>query len=289
MSVGRIIVPVSGPRLLESKLDHALALAQRFRSRVDVLFLYGSVDPLTIEKNPFFGEAAWELAEIDFSQEESAQMDVQTRLDHWSRERGAPYREAATSGAGPYVRFQEIRSEYARALQEHGRTSDVIVIGQPGPGMTAMEIEINKLSVMVSDRPVLIVPNEPRPAEQLLTNMLVAWDGGSQASRTVGLAMPILEAAQQVIVYTSGDPDEARGRHELVRAYLLCNGITAKFVIEDHASRRIGRALLEAADRNGATLICMGAYENPRAMELVIGGNTRHVYSWSRVPVLLSF
>ncbi|MDB5400760.1 MAG: UspA domain protein [Rhodopila sp.] len=289
MSVGRIIVPVSGPRLLESKLDHALALAKRFHSRVDVLFLYGSVDPLTIEKNPFFGEAAWETAEINWSQEESAQMDVQTRLDRWSRERGAPYRQAATSGASPHVRFHEIRSDYARALQEHGRTSDVIVIGQPGRGMAAMDIEINKLSVMASGRPVLIVPNEPRPAEQLLTNMFVAWDGGAQASRTVGLAMPILEAAQQVTVYTSGDPDEARSRHELLKPYFVCNGITAKFVIEDHASRRIGRALLEAADRNGATLICMGAYENPRAIQLIIGGNTRHVYSWSRVPILLSF
>jgi nucleotide-binding universal stress UspA family protein len=119
--------------------------------------------------------------------------------------------------------------------------------------------------------------------------MLVAWDGGSQASRTVGLAMPILADAQQVTVYTSGDPEEARSRHELVRPYFVCNGIMAKFVIEDHASRRIGRALLEAADRNGATLICMGAYENPRAIQLIIGGNTRHVYSWSRVPILLSF
>jgi hypothetical protein len=93
MSVGRIIVPVSGPRLLESKVDHALALAKRFRSRVDVLFLYGSVDPRTIEKNPFFGEAAWEMAEINWTQEESAQMDVETRLDRWSRERGVPYRK----------------------------------------------------------------------------------------------------------------------------------------------------------------------------------------------------
>jgi nucleotide-binding universal stress UspA family protein len=289
MSVGRIIVPVSGPRLLESKLDHALALAKRFRSQIDVLFLYGSVDPRNIEKNPFLGEAAWEMAEIKWSQEESAQMDVQTRLDRWSRERVVPYREAVTSGAGPHLRFQEIRSDYTRALEEHGRTSDLIVIGQPGRDRVVMEIEINKLSVMASGRPVLIVPNEPRPAEHILTHMLVAWDGGSQASRTVGLAMPILEDAQQVTVYTSGDPEEARSRHELVRPYFVCNGIMAKFVIEDHASRRIGRALLEAADRNGATLICMGAYENPRVMELVIGGNTRHVYSWSRVPVLLSF
>jgi nucleotide-binding universal stress UspA family protein len=74
-----------------------------------------------------------------------------------------------------------------------------------------------------------------------------------------------------------------------VRTYLECNGVVATSAIEDHASRRIGSVLLDAADRHGATLICMGAYENPRAMQLIIGGNTRHVYSRSRVPVLLSF
>jgi nucleotide-binding universal stress UspA family protein len=289
MSFGRIIVPVSGPRLLESKLDHALAIAVRFGSCVDVLFLYGSVDPLTIEKNPFFGEAGWEMAEINWSQEEGAQLDVENRLDRWSRERGIPYGEAVTSAAGPHLRFHEIRNDFAQALQEHSRTSDLIVIAQPGRGMAAMDIEINRLSVMDSGRIVLVVPNEPRPGEQILTHILVAWDGGSQASRTVALAMPLLEAAHQVTVYAAGDPDEARTRNELVRPYLASNRVTAKFVIDNHASRRIGRVLLEAADRQRATLICMGAYENPRILQLIIGGNTRHVYSRSQVPVLFSF
>jgi nucleotide-binding universal stress UspA family protein len=289
MSFGRIIVPVSGPRLLESMLDHALAIAVRFGSRIDVLFLYGSVDPLTIEKNPFFGEAGWEMAEINWSQEESAHLDVQTRLDRWSRERGIPYREAATNVASPHLHFHEIRSDFAQALREHSRTSDLIVIAQPGRGMAALDVEINKLSVMDSGRIVLVVPNEPRPAEQILNHILVAWDGGLQASRTVALAMPIVEAAHQVTVYTAGHPDEVRARNEFVGPYLASNRVSANFVSDNHASPRIGRVLLEATNRQRATLICMGAYENPRILQLIIGGNTRHVYSRSEVPVLLSF
>jgi nucleotide-binding universal stress UspA family protein len=55
--IGRIIVPVSGTRQLENKLNHAIALAGRFGSRVDVLFLHGEVDPQSIERNPFLGPA----------------------------------------------------------------------------------------------------------------------------------------------------------------------------------------------------------------------------------------
>jgi len=43
--IGRIIVPVNGTRRLESKLDHAFALAEHFGSRIDVLFLHGAADP----------------------------------------------------------------------------------------------------------------------------------------------------------------------------------------------------------------------------------------------------
>jgi nucleotide-binding universal stress UspA family protein len=288
MSIGRIMIPVSGPRLLESKLDHALALAARFGSRVDVLFLHGSVDPLTIESNPFFGDAR-EIAEINWSQEESARLDVETRLDRWSRERGVPYLEAITNQASPHLLFLEVRSDWAQALQDHGRTSDLIVIGQPGREMTAMDVAINKLSVMASGRSVLTVPNEPPPAENILAHILIAWDGGLQASKTVALAMPLLKAAQQLTVYTSGDADGARSRLERMQDYLACNGVTAKSVIDDDASRWIGGLLLDAADRESATLICMGAYENSRAAELIIGGNTRHLYSRSGVPVLFSY
>jgi nucleotide-binding universal stress UspA family protein len=288
MAIGRIMVPVSGPRLLESKLDHALALATRFGSRVDVLFLHGSVDPLTIDSNPFLGNAR-EIAEINWSQDESARLDVETRLDHWSRARGVPYREAIANPAGPRLLFLEIKSDWAQALQDHGRTSDLIVIGQPGREMTAMEVAINKLSVMASGRSVLTVPNDPPPAENILAHILIAWDGGLQASRTVALAMPLLKAAQQRTVYTSGDADGARSRLERMQDYLACNGLTAESVVDDDASRWIGGRLIDAAERQRATLICMGAYENSRAAELIIGGNTRHLYSRSGIPVLFSY
>jgi nucleotide-binding universal stress UspA family protein len=288
MSIGRIIVPVSEPRLLESKLDHALGVATRFGSRIDVLFLHGSVDPLTIESNPFFGDAR-QVAEISWSQEESVQQGVETRLDRWSRERGVSYRDAMTEGGKrPHVVFIEIKDEYQSALQDHGRTSDLIVVGQPGPGIAAMDVEINRLCVTESGRSVLIVPNEPPPAEHLLAHVLVAWDGGMQAATSIALAMPLLEIAQQVTVYTSGEPHPARRLQALVRDYLTCHGVTAKCIVEDRQSSRIGRPLLATAHRQGATLVCMGAYENPRPVQMIIGGNTRHVYSRSKIPVLFS-
>jgi nucleotide-binding universal stress UspA family protein len=157
--------------------------------------------------------------------------------------------------------------------------------------MAPLEVEINKLSVVESGRMVLVTPNESPPSENMeniLTHVLVAWDGRAQASTMVGLAMPILSTAQRATVYTSGNPVAFESKHALVRDYLECNGVTAEFVIDDNPPGRIGRTLLNTAKSRDVSLICMGAFGRWRTAELIIGGNTRYVYSQSHLPVLLS-
>jgi nucleotide-binding universal stress UspA family protein len=124
--IGRIIVPVSGTRQLENKLNHAIALAGRFGSRVDVLFLHGEVDPQSIERNPFFG-TGWEAAEIRWAEEGPALSIVRTRVDRWLQTRAGTRGRGTVTGSWTNVTFLEIRGDYAQALQDHGRTSDLIV------------------------------------------------------------------------------------------------------------------------------------------------------------------
>jgi nucleotide-binding universal stress UspA family protein len=213
---------------------------------------------------------------------------VRTRVDRWLQTRAGTRGRGTVTGSWTNVTFLEIRGDYAQALHDHGRTSDLIVIGQPGRGMAPLEAEINKLSVTESGRMVLVTPNESPPTENILTHVLVAWDGGAQASTIVGLAMPILSTAQRATVYTSGNPVAFESQHALVRDYLGCNGVTAEFVIDDHPPGRIGGILLDTAKSRDVSLICMGAYERWRTAELIIGGNTQYVYTRSRLPVLLS-
>jgi nucleotide-binding universal stress UspA family protein len=285
--IGRIIIPVNGTRQLESKLDHAFALAGHFGSRIDVLFLHNAVDPQSTEFNPAL-EADWDAAEIQWGEEGPAVSNVIAGVERWSKAREGMPDSAAVGGSRANVTFVEIRGDYAHALQDHGRTSDLIVIGQPERGMELMEREINKLSVTESGRMVLVTPKDPPPAENILTHVMIAWDGGVKAGTTAGLAMPIISVAQRMTVYTAENSTVLKSEHALLLDYLGCNGITAEFMVDDHASDQIGRTLLEAAKSRGVSLICMGAYERSRTAELFMGGNTRYVYSRSRLPILLS-
>jgi nucleotide-binding universal stress UspA family protein len=288
MPFGRIIVPASGTRLLGRKLEGALSVARHFGSSIEILFLRGTVNPQTVEHNAAFGEPAWEMAEIKWADEEPKRDEVEAYSRKWLDERHVP-EWRLVQNSQPSFRFIDVDGPYEVALEEHGRTSDLIVIGQPGEEMTALEAEINKLSIIASGRIVLLVPNEHKPSELLLKRVIIAWDGGIHASRLVALAMPLLQAAEGVTVYSVGSGAEFRRKHDLIQQYLERNKILANYVVERHASSRIGNYLLEAGDRYDASLVCMGAYENPRTLERLIGGNTRYVYFRSGIPVLFSF
>ena len=288
MPFGRIIVPATGTRLLDRKLEGALSVARYFGSSIEILFIRGTVDPQTVEHNACFGEPAWEMAEIKWADDEPNRDEVEAYSRKWLDERHVPEWKPAQSSR-PSFRFIDIGGPYKIALEEHGRTSDLIVIGQPGREMAKLEAEINKLSVTESGRTVLLVPNAHKPSELLLKRAMIAWDGGIHASRLVALAMPLLQAAGGVTVYSAGSGAEFRRKHDLIQRYLERNNISADYVVERHASSRIGNYLLEAGDRYGVSLLCMGAYENPRTLERLIGGNTRYVYFRSSIPVLFLY
>jgi nucleotide-binding universal stress UspA family protein len=287
MPVGRIIVPVAGARLLESKLDYALALARHFGSRIDVLFVHGAVDPQVVENNPPL-DVAWGIAEIEWSRETTALLDVRAHLDVWLRTSGISHARAAEHLTGTSLEFLELRGDDPNLLGHHARTSDLIVIGQPGPGRAPTEPAINKLSVVDSGRAVLIVPNAAPPAANMLTRVLIAWDGGLRVSRSVALGMSILSLSERITIFTACEPDKVWTRQHLMLEYFARNGITAHSRGEDHDPKHIGGVLVDSAERWGVSLICMGAYERARTAELIIGGNTWHVYANSKVPVLLA-
>jgi nucleotide-binding universal stress UspA family protein len=122
--------------------------------------------------------------------------------------------------------------------------------------------------------------------------VLVAWDGGREASRAVGDALPILARAKDVTITTihrdEGEriADEAATRR--LADYLQSHGIDAKV---DHSSVEdisVGEWLLSRSADLGIDLIVMGAYAHTRLRELVLGGVTRTMLQSMTVPVLMS-
>jgi nucleotide-binding universal stress UspA family protein len=142
-------------------------------------------------------------------------------------------------------------------------------------------------------RPVLVVPYVGAP-EIIGTNVVVAWDGGREASRALADALPILVRARKVTVVCLDPSASARGADVLARdrlvAYLRRHAVAAQIESDAFGEGDIGFGdwLLSRVADLGGDLIVMGGYGHSRWREQVLGGATRALLAEMTVPVLMS-
>ena len=287
MPFGRIIVPVYDGRLLELKLDRALSVAARFRSKIDVIFVHEAVDPTTVESDPILDDKVLEMAAENWDKERPSADAVGALVARWATANGVSSPGVKAEDASSC--FVDVLTDQGpSSLERHARTADLIVVGQPDRTTTHQERQLNKFVLMMSGRPILVVPTKAQSSKTIFDHVILAWDGGLQVSRTVALAIPLLETCTQVTVFRCIASEQTPSHEGDILDYLRCNGIAARSKIETHDPSRVGSTLLAYAQEANATLICMGAYSNPRTMEILIGGNTQYVYHHSAVPILIS-
>jgi len=178
----------------------------------------------------------------------------------------------------------------ADVVVEHGRMSDLLVVPQSrNDDGSGIETGFAEEVVMGCGRPVLVIPTYG-DFTNFGSSVLIAWNGGREATRAVFDAMPFLKKAEKVdVTWLNPEKDDGMdlpgaeiatvlARHEvevLVEA-IPTGGLAA------------GEALLSHASDIGADMLVMGAYGHSRLREFVFGGATRTILESMTVPVLMS-
>jgi nucleotide-binding universal stress UspA family protein len=203
------------------------------------------------------------------------------------------FRQATAAAGLTAIDWRAPSGKPVSAAVAHARCSDLTVIGQPDPDRPDFVFleELAQTVALSAGRPILIMPYAA-PATSLGQSVLVAWDGGREASRAIADAMPILTRARQVKVMlihagTEENPVDAFSKSQLA-SYLGSHGIDANIHYHDIADISIGDWLLSRAADLGIDLIVMGAYAHTLFRDLVLGGVTRTMLQSMTVPVLMS-
>jgi nucleotide-binding universal stress UspA family protein len=260
------------------RLDVVIRLAIDFRSE-----LVGMYVVPTPELSPSLATLLpAKVVERRFHQTGEAQQQAETL-----------FRQAASAAGLTAIEWRAPAGSPIDTAVAHARCADLTVIGQADPA-SAESVFITHLAetvVLAAGRPMLIVPYVGARAT-LGQNVLVAWDGGREASRAIADAMPILARARQVTVmsiHAGAEEHAADGAsRSRLAAYLRSHGIDAQIHHDDIAHISVGDFLLSRAADLGIDLIVMGAYAHSRFRELVLGGVTRTVLQSMTVPVLMS-
>jgi nucleotide-binding universal stress UspA family protein len=191
---------------------------------------------------------------------------------------------AASRDCGPSAGWREETGDPPKLVAERARFFDLIVLGRSA--RVVHEPSSNTIEAVLarSGRPVLLAPAET-PAN-LGKFVALAWNGSPQAVRALAASLPLLIAAESVLVITVGDDNNSD--IPAVLDHLSWHGITAKHRhVPATLSESTGILLLNAAHEAGADMLVMGGYGHKPWREALFGGVTRDIIGTSLVPLLL--
>jgi nucleotide-binding universal stress UspA family protein len=255
--------------------DFAISVAAAFNAHLTgITFLHNPVVPVSS-----VGHVPAEVV--------VAQQDYQAAI-RAVRERFA----AASARAGVTANPLTLSASLVGVGEQFGqiaRRFDLAVVGQAEPETDAVDRIIVEAVLFDSGRPVICVPYIQK-APLKLDRVMVCWDGGRAAARTIGDAMPLLQRAGrvEVVIVTneSGKQDQIEGAD--IGTHLARHGLNVEVKRIPLGDIDVAAMLLSHAADEGVDFIVMGGYGHSRLREFLLGGVTRSILRSMTAPVLMS-
>ena len=260
----------------DSAANYAVSLANIFKAHlVGIAFVY---DP-KISANLMVGIPA-EL------------VDAQRAANrHLANEATARF-EAIAKQAGVTTESQVIDVAVGKVGNAFGRLArsfDLSVIRQ-AVSDDAEEISIIEGALFESGRPVIVVPHVHTKGAEF-KRVMVGWDGSRTAARAIGDAMPLLECAKMIEIFTmvTGPTNNAKSTGiDNIGQHLSRHGLNVEVKRIPAVDMGVSDAILSHAADISADFMIMGGYGHSRLREYMLGGATRGILASMTLPTLMS-
>lgn len=286
MAIKKILVPFEDAKLGSGALSAALTLGRDFDANVSVLH---------VRPDPRSAAMAYMGEPVSASMIDSIMQSMEKRTASEAAKAKKAFDEACAKGKVPAggknpapgkfsATFTDETGYEDVSIREQGRVADLLVMARPQGDLAASQRLSLEAALIDTGRPLLVVP--PKAPAKIGTSVAIAWNGSSQSSRAVAMAMDFIVAAKSVTVLVAKEENSDYSGEEL-QGYLAAHGIKAK-VVAVAAKGDAGKALLAAAAKAGTDLLVMGAYGHSRVRELVLGGVTKHVLQTTTIPALMA-
>lgn len=169
-----------------------------------------------------------------------------------------------------------------------GRFYDLVVVEQTDLREDNINWSTAEEAAVNSGRPTLIAPRD-KPSDASFHRVLLAWNGGREATRALHAARPIWEHAEEVVLLAGPSreiaPSITRAPLGDIEDYLKRRA--ARVTVADTHVRDADAAsrILDVANEAGCSLIVMGAFGRKGMSRLILGGATGRVFKDSPIPV----
>jgi nucleotide-binding universal stress UspA family protein len=274
-----ILIPTEDHASMPAVLETARLIAQRFGGCMEGVAVYPAAADF-VAVDPVSSLTIASMQEGD----EEIERHAQRLFESFMQAHAVP-----PAGLEPAVYSQRWVRAGAHGdafVGSHGRLFDLIVLGRPGRAAQDPRMPPLEAALFESGRPVLIAPAAAPQA--IGANVLVAWNGSTEQTRTTAFALPLLREAKQVTVLSVEGGMTPGPTGEEFAHYLRMNAVAATAVTEAPGPRTTGETILDHARTHGCDLLVKGAYTQSRLRQMVFGGATRHILASATLPVLMA-
>lgn len=169
------------------------------------------------------------------------------------------------------------------------RSFDLSVIRQAEPNKAEQEVPIIEGALFESGRSVIVVPYVQTQGAKF-NCVMVGWDGSRTAARAIGDAMPVLERAKMIEVFTvvAGPTKNTELPGIDIGQHLSRHGLKVEVKRIPAEGINVPEAILSHAADISADFMVMGGYGHSRLREYVLGGATRGILASMTLPTLMS-
>jgi len=282
-----ILVPVEHSASLNAQLETAALAATRFTAHI------AGVAPRSDFSNYLIGAGAGVGATIpvaleDLQREESERVaQARAAFRAFVQARKIAWDEADTPQQHVTAAWIEELNSGDSAVAQLARLYDIAVVARPTPDSPVARRQLLEAVLFESGRPILISP--PEAPQSLGERIVIAWNGSTETTRAISLAMGFLAKADWVMVLAvEGGMVEGPAAEE-VRRMLGRSGIAAEAkTVKPEGRTSTGQAILAEAKAANADLVIKGAYTHSRLRQMIFGGATTHLINETRLPVFMA-
>ena len=281
MAIKTILVPVRGDGKGERVLDHALAVAKRFKAHIDVVHSRPKPEDLIPFATISLAHIRRQLTESANKAAEIEEGRVKRLFDKYCKAKKVPIVDKPT-GKGVTASWHEQVGQQSTVVALYGRVADLIVVPKPEGNLG-----VNTLEAALLETGKLVLMAPAKRVNKLGEHVAFGWDGGIQAAKVVTAALPLLTAARKVTVFSAPVSTDPRLPIETAVEYLRRHGVKVAAKTMNVKATGVGDALLAGAAKAGADVLLMGAFGQSRGREMVLGSVTRHIITTAKMPVIL--
>jgi nucleotide-binding universal stress UspA family protein len=167
------------------------------------------------------------------------------------------------------------------------RAADLVIAPQPQSGMVSEHDTV----LFEGGRPVLFIPWIDKEFKAF-KRVLIAWDGSRGATRSVFDALPLLEKATDIEIFSVQPKERDDQPGDMLSAEIAASlsrhGLNVTTRSQAKEGLPISAVLENRCSDFSADLMIMGAYGTSRIMERIFGGVTHVLLESMTVPVLMS-